>query len=528
MNEAELLVSKTNQYLDLYTESVRSLFRIIRLTPNLDPEFLYDLAYDASLIVEAIYFLPFEGEPIASKSAEFLSIGNDFSSTGIDLSTLGPELRWSDAHQSPISGRTVTFVQKFPQSAPNPGICIMEIQLDLLNDNIIGLINRKGITLHVGSRNNHTILYDLMGVFTFPIGDSQIMSEILARIPKGRSELEWNGTEYHLIRSQSNQLGWSVLAFVDPDFFSSGLAILNRQFLTLGSILLVLIVASSMVLSLIISRPVRELASVMDQVRSLKHIAPISHTYRNEFSVLVDAYNNMMNRITRLTYEKNEFEWKMLQSQIGPHFLYNTLACIGAMAKRNRTSEITWTIDSLVHLLKYSFDRTASDVTLKEELKVVQSFVAIQNIRFGDLCTLKIDVDEETGNVLVPALLLQPIIENSIFHGLVPENQKGLIRIVARTDFRNLVISIHDNGKGIPEAQLATLRSQIEAEEIPGQNLEQHPDSVSSRLHAIGLWNIQRRLHVHYGPQYGLEVESTPETGTRVHIILPIRRSYRE
>ena len=524
LDEASLLVSKSNQYLDLYAESVSNLFLHIQHETVQSSKLLWSFAEDSALIIRSLHFLPDRGPVRSSHQGEYDVAGDGFSALKAELTEIGQGIVWSEPYFSPVSGMTVSVLKRLEGESPmEPGTVIIDTDLDVLTEKVIGLADITGITLHVTSGKDAAILYDWNGPFRFPFADSGELLETLSGVPPGTSELHWQDTAYFLVKSRTNTLGWHVYAIVDPVFFSAGLEVLNRNFATLGVILFVLVLVSSIILSIIITRPVRRLAFSMDQVRSLDHLTPIANSYQDEFGELVDAYNSMMGRITNLTYEKNEFEWKMLQSQIGPHFLYNTLACINSLAKRSRTAEITSTIESLIHLLRYSFDRTASDVPLEDELRVLESYVAIQNIRYGDVFALDVDVPEESRKLLVPALLLQPVVENSIFHGFLAEGGSGSIEVGALQVNGNLEITVSDKGWGMTGNELDNLRDILRIRGDGGQPEKRVDGQSRDRMNAIGLRNIQQRLHVHYGEEYGVHVDSEAGSGTRVTLVLPAK-----
>ncbi len=518
LDEASLLVSKSNQYLDLYTESVRSLFLYLQSDTITASGQLLALADISPLIIETLYFVADDGSVLSSRQVEYDVMGNDFSQADVDLGAVGSVLVWSEPYYSPLSGTTVAFLQRNDR-----GVMILEADLDVLGEKIVGLVDRRGITLHVTSARDATILYDWNGPFRFPVSEDEMLRRALSTVPKGVSTFVWKGAVYDLIKSRANSLGWTVYAILDPAFFSEGLGVLSRGFATLALLLFALLLLSSVVLSLIITKPMRRLALAMDQVRSLKHLTPIANTYQDELKSLVDAYNSMMGRIISLTREKNEYEWKMLQSQIGPHFLYNTLACIHSLAKRGRIAEITHAVGSLIHLLRYSFDRTSCDVALDDELRVLDSYVAIENIRYGDLFALDVRVPADLRRLRVPALLLQPVVENSIFHGFSGGDGKGRISVSAARDGSRLVITVEDDGRGIPPDKLDRLRRRLKENDGSDNDVEATTVVGSGdRMNAIGLRNIERRLRVHYGEEYGLRIESRPGVGTQVSLVLPV------
>ncbi|UUZ94825.1 sensor histidine kinase [Paenibacillus sp. P25] len=242
----------------------------------------------------------------------------------------------------------------------------------------------------------------------------------------------------------------------------------------------------------------------------------IAVTREDEIGRLARSYNAMMERIQLLVQEikeaesrKQQFELKMLQSQIAPHFLYNTLACIGSLAKQHKTDAVRDTIKSLVGLLSFSFDKKSEYVTLAEELEGLAMYVHIQQMRYGDKFKLQMEAAPETLGCKMLKLTLQPLVENAIFHGLAPLKRPGLIRVRTRLVRMKVVITVRDNGTGMNSEQLENVFS--ERRKAPSRH----------RFTGLGVMNVQERIRLHYGQEYGLKIASRPETGTLIRIESP-------
>ena len=236
----------------------------------------------------------------------------------------------------------------------------------------------------------------------------------------------------------------------------------------------------------------------------------------DEFQIIAESYNKMLidiKQLIEINKEKAEqsilSEIKQLESQFNPHFLFNTLEMIKYMSKMEPES-VNKIIVGLSTLLRYSINNTISQVTLDEDIEYTKNYLLIQKYRFGKRLDYTIKIDEATLSCIVPKLIIQPIIENAIKYGY--ENKKYLcVKINASIDQDNLVIIIKDNGSGIESGHLQEIKQIING----SKNNSSH----------VGLFNINRRVQLMYGEEYGVEVLSERQIGTVIKIILPVSRS---
>ena len=218
-----------------------------------------------------------------------------------------------------------------------------------------------------------------------------------------------------------------------------------------------------------------------------------------------------------------QVELAALQSQINPHFLYNTLDAIRGQAIQDNNREVAMMIQTLSAFFRYSISRKGNAVTLRDELDNVQNYMKIQQYRFEDRFRLDMEIeDPEVYDYYVPRLILQPIVENAIQHGLENIREGGLITIdVEETD--DLIIMISDNGRGMTLQELDELNGRILAEKA------EKKESPSSEKHkGIALANVQKRIELFFGVPYGLHVYSSIGQGTDVEITQPIIRQEEE
>lgn len=235
----------------------------------------------------------------------------------------------------------------------------------------------------------------------------------------------------------------------------------------------------------------------------------LSGTY--ETRELGRAYNLMLEDLASYVdhlmvteAEKRKFEIRSLQMQIQPHFVYNTLTAIKFLIWQNEQEKATQAIDSFVQLLRHTFKREEI-VPFNDELAIVAEYFILMNVRYGERIQSSIFSDEGTEEILVPKMILQPIIENAYLHAF-PAEDTGYIQIFSRITKAGLVIEIIDNGVGFTEADT------------------QHKQHKFDHYSGIGLDNIDQRIKLLYGPNFGLTVHSSLNEGTTVVLLLPITR----
>jgi len=261
---------------------------------------------------------------------------------------------------------------------------------------------------------------------------------------------------------------------------------------------------------------IRRLGDHMRNVR-LGDLTPTARDInRDEIGVMTDSYNYMIERMQalldeqyRIGQEARSAELLALQSQINPHFLYNTLDMLRWMAKKSRTEEIQTVIHALAQFYRASLSRGKDIVTLADEVSLIDSYAIIQHMRFGDDVTLQVDVDEDVLRCTLPKITLQPIVENALLHGILPKDDKtGVIVIRGRRHGANVVIDIEDDGVGMPGERAATMLFSLRS---------------SNSAHGYGLYNIEKRLCLTFGIARCMTVSSRPGEGTCVSMTFPAR-----
>lgn len=263
-----------------------------------------------------------------------------------------------------------------------------------------------------------------------------------------------------------------------------------------------------------IFNPLKSLIANMN--RNVENTLHNDFTYnkKDEVGILIKSYNQMKRRINDLIninyknqIEQKELELKQLQNQINPHFIYNTLESIHMMAEINDDLETSTMAQYFGSIIRYSMNRKINVVYLKEEIAIIENYIYLQKIRFDQLFSIENLVSPEVLNCQIIKMIIQPLIENAIYHGLSKCSSNGKIIIQGQRINDNLVLTISDNGIGITDDELKRLNDYI--------------NDKNNDFTGIALRNINKRLKLNYGSEYGLEIYSILGKGTSMVLNLP-------
>jgi two-component system sensor histidine kinase YesM len=263
-----------------------------------------------------------------------------------------------------------------------------------------------------------------------------------------------------------------------------------------------------------VSQPINELVRCMRQVEAGDLETRVEFSSSDEIGLLGKNFNKMVARLNYLVTsitEKQErlkqAEIKALQAQINPHFLYNTLDTIKWLAKLNMVDELKVIVVELGKLLRSTITSHKEMVTVAESIATIESYIKIQKIRYRERLQVTIMISPDIYDYHLPKLLLQPIVENAIIHGLENKVGKGSLMINGRREDDKLIFEVIDDGVGIEAKKLALINAKKD---------------LSSTSDSIGLQNVNRRIQLYYGPDYGLQLASQPGSGTIVTLCLPL------
>ncbi len=315
--------------------------------------------------------------------------------------------------------------------------------------------------------------------------------------------------------SKSQKTGWTVVGAVSIQELFKNNKKAESMYLLVTVALLIGVLLISSVISKEITKPIRQLRDSMSMVEEGEfEKANVAVTTQNEIGSLAKSFNVMTERIHTLmeqnVYEqtqKRKNEMKALQAQINPHFLYNTLDSIIWMSEAGRNEEVVLMTAALARLLRQSISNDKEQVTIAEEVDYVKSYLTIQKMRYKDKMEYSINVSPEINKVKIIKFALQPLVENAIYHGLKYKETKGNLSITGYKDEEKAYIVIEDDGAGMDSETKAHIFEEREKEK--GRK-------------GVGAPNVQKRLQLYYGPEYGLVYKDREGGGTVVVVTVPL------
>lgn len=418
-----------------------------------------------------------------------------------------------------------THVDRQIRNKDNYAVSHARKVFDMTNGQLLGVMVAS-IDINFIDRFTSRLQESLRSNFTIINSEGRVIyhanSELIGRpfhdimpINQGQGVTEAGGKDYLVVSSPFEQLPWTSYLYMPLEELSSESTILQQNLWLLAGLVLVFATFTSIFLSNVLTRPIKKLMRNMTRVErgQFDHLSVVdSH---DEIGQLSQRFNQMtvelkqlVQRIQQEEEEKALAEIRALQSQINPHFLYNTLGSVKWIASMQKADKIVEMIEALISMLRYTARHERALATLREELDNIRNYIIIQNVRYYNRIQLHIEVDDSLLENKMPKLILQPIVENAIFHGLAEMEEDGVITVRAYKHEAGMIIEVQDSGVGLDEATMDWLRHELQQVEITKQS-------------GIGLPNVQRRIKLHYGDPYGITFHSQPGEGATFVIALP-------
>ena len=324
-----------------------------------------------------------------------------------------------------------------------------------------------------------------------------------------------NGKLYSI--SRSDKTGWTVVDCTNVRELLSKSRQAQSVYVLTAIVLVIISLLFSRFMARSITLPIQKLRDSMKKVQKGDFsVSDAVVDSRNEIGSLTKSFDVMTHKIQELMEqnvheqeEKRKSELKALQSQINPHFLYNTLDSIIWMAEGKKNEEVVLMTASLARLLRQSISNEDEVVPIANEVEYARGYLTIQKMRYKDKLEFQIDVDPSILHIPLIKLVLQPIIENAIYHGLKYKESKGLLIVKGFMKDGNAVLQVIDDGVGMDEETLAHI-------------YDKH--KVNYHSNGVGIYNVQKRLKLYYGDDYGITYESEKGRGTTATITIPGRQ----
>ncbi|MCG8483842.1 MAG: sensor histidine kinase [Clostridia bacterium] len=409
--------------------------------------------------------------------------------------------------------RTLTYTKHIYdyRNNVNHGLLIIAINYD----NVRELIMTTSVT-----HSNKMLVVDTQGetLFTFPF--NSYLDEVIYKNPEILSQNRLRitgkvfGTESIIVSDTVKYSGWKIVSIHPLNNILAATQNLFIQMVKMMAVFSIITAIFAYAFSYSITKPIMILSSNMKKVEKGNLYVNIEVKSNDELGQLTTAFNKMVRRLNLLIdktieneKQKSEMEFKILQAQINPHFLYNTLDSIRWMATLQNAPLIGSMVASIINLLKYNFSRKDTLVSLSEEIESVKNYISIQKFRYGDIFDIEYDIPDDILEYKTIKFIMQPIVENAIFHGFEDIDHTGVIKISACVEEDFLYITISDNGVGMTEEELENV---IKRKPSKKQYLE------------IGIKNVDDRIKFYCGEACGLFLKSVKNVGTTAAFKLPL------
>ena len=389
-----------------------------------------------------------------------------------------------------------------PYTYKEAGMIIFQVSPDIFTDTMQKYNNTLGKNFDVISPLNQYI---------FKSAHSEISPIELSLLPIEQNKM-FKHNDVYLIYQNIPSLNWNILCVLDSGkmFDSSHRLMICIFLLCLLSTLLLAVFTRY--INLNICYPLHNLANNMKHWEERKIFDNSCPGRQDEIGVLYENFSSMTDQIDTLINQNyksqilaKDAELKMLQSQISPHFLFNTLSAINNLALLNDIPQIGEMVTALSDILNQSIGRDGSFLPLIQELSYADSYIYIQNVRFNGKFHVVKELAEETKNICIPCLTLQPIIENAVKHGLASSQHECVLNIKSVISDGDMIVTISDNGAGIDHDRLDEMNKAFS-------------DNVSSINGSVGLANVNKRLTLLYGNEYHLAISSEKNIYTAVTV----------
>ncbi|AGF58448.1 cache domain-containing sensor histidine kinase [Clostridium saccharoperbutylacetonicum] len=391
------------------------------------------------------------------------------------------------------------------------GVILIDVKLDVIKDIIENSKPGTAGFIYIMDSNKE-IVYTPVNNVVYRIKNEwidKINNEIIIK--------NINGENYQLTKIKSEYTGWetigvfpeseSLRVIEDIKYYSAIVAVLA---LIIAQILVIIFTRS-------IVNPIKKLKKLMKKAQEGDLTVTFNAKYNDEIGELGGSFNTMVKEISNLINlvqveekKKRIAEMNVLQAQIKPHFMYNTLDTIRWMAEEHNEEDIIEIIEAFTNLLRISLSKGKEIISVNEELSHIKSYLTIQKIRYEDKLDYEIQVDDNMLEYKLIKLILQPLVENAIYHGIKEKRGSGRILIKGEIKENTLIFAISDNGKGMEEELLNKINYML-------RNGNEKKNEIG-----YGIFNVNERIKIIYGDEYGLQYESIYGEGTTVLLKHPI------
>ena len=390
----------------------------------------------------------------------------------------------------------------------------------LLVDMDYSMISRMLDQINTSENGQYYYLCDSSGEIIYHPRRIQISDKIssensrtAASYKDGIYDEVFEGERRKVVINTISYTGWKLVGVIPYSAFTYGMVDMRYFIILLMLLMAMMLAVVNRVASQGIARPVLRLNESVSEyeagekpeiyIGGPQEIRHLGHSIQKSYEQIED----LMKKIVLEQNERRKSELDALQSQINPHFLYNTLESITWMVEGERNDEAVFMISQLARLFRISLSKGRTIISIRDEIQHARSYMNIQKIRYKNTFSVEFDIDPEIEDYSTVKLILQPLLENAINYGVSGLDDCGEIRVEGKRDGENILLSVTDNGIGMTEEETEFVLTD------------------SGRVHkhgsGVGLVNVNRRIQIYFGNEYGLAIESEPDEGTQVRIRIP-------
>lgn len=381
------------------------------------------------------------------------------------------------------------------------GVLLVNFRVEQLEQLFSGLTDKRDV---------NQFIVDEQGTVVFSATPGMIGADLHQLM----GEIERGNRNYYVVHHTSSVSGWEFYSLIHRNKLFAEINRIRNFAMLLVGLLVVLGFVTAYFVSGSISNPIRRLNRLMRKVEKGDFNVVSRQDSLDEVGHLSRSFNRMTAEIKELIEQikleekkKRSAEMNALQNQINPHFIYNTLSVIKWMSQAQMADNITDAIDDMIRVLSFSTRNTREFVSIEEEMTFIRSYLELLQLRYYNVFDFEMDVAPEVLPYRTLKFLVQPFVENAVFHAFAGDDRQYILNIHAELVESDIRFTISDNGCGIEPDRL--------------NELLQQETSNEQTMNSIGIGNVSRRLKLHFGRRYGVSIHSHPDEGTTVRILIP-------
>lgn len=412
------------------------------------------------------------------------------------------------------------------------GVMLVDLNFSVINDLLSRIsLGRKGY-MYIVDGSGSIVYHPRQELIYSDIEEEQI--ERVLTIPEDSFSVSTDRGERIYTVGTSRATGWRTVGVNVASDMVRNRRVIQRYYVYWSLVCLIGALIVAVLISHRLSRPITRLRASMQSVERGNFDIPADVTSNDEighlakdFNIMIAQIKELMRRNAEEQEEKRKSELLALQNQITPHFLYNTLDSVIWMAEGKQYENVITTVSSLARLLRLSVSRGDELITIRDEIEHIKSYLTIQKLRYRDKLDFFINVDGDILALRTPKVILQPLVENAIYHGIKNKEGAGRVTVSGRRSGDAVVLEVHDDGVGMSEERIQTVLHEsgdggTDASRATAVLTYARAARLPRRRNRVGVRNVHERIQLYFGEEFGLSFHRNNSGGTTVEVGLPV------